>query len=131
MHEPGATLQAIQMKDALPIVADLSGGDAEMQRVIRETIQGLGGLDIIVNKCVSSLAVLLHLWRGAISTQAPASVSHRVAFCDHTDLPRQHHASVTLTQCPPLARKSVGRHVSASAEGLLCFPHAVALEAQI
>ena len=38
------------MKDALPIVADLSGGDAEMQRVIREAIQGLGGVDIIVNK---------------------------------------------------------------------------------
>ena len=61
VHEPGTTLQAIQMKDALPIVADLSGGDAEMQRVIHETIQGLGGLDIIVNKCVSSLAVLFCL----------------------------------------------------------------------
>ncbi|CAL5224871.1 g7629 [Coccomyxa viridis] len=45
---------AIQMKDALPIVADLSGGDAEMQRVIYETIQGLGGLDIIVNNGAGS-----------------------------------------------------------------------------
>ena len=38
------------MKQALPVVADLSGGDMEMQRVIQETIEGLGGLDIIVNK---------------------------------------------------------------------------------
>ena len=43
-------MQASQMKHALPVVADLSGGDREMQRVIHETIQGLGGLDIIVNK---------------------------------------------------------------------------------
>ena len=47
------------MKHAVQVVADLSGGDAEMERVIQETIQGLGGLDIIVNKCVSPSAVLV------------------------------------------------------------------------
>ena len=48
--EASARLQACQMKHALPVVADLSGGDTEMQRIIQETIGGLGGLDIIVNK---------------------------------------------------------------------------------
>ena len=46
-------VQATQMKHAVAVVADLSGGDAEMHRVIQETIAGLGGLDIIVNKCAA------------------------------------------------------------------------------
>ena len=49
-------VQATQMKHAVSVVADLSGGDAEMHRVIQETIAGLGGLDIIVNKCVAHFA---------------------------------------------------------------------------
>ena len=43
-------MQVGQMKHAVPVVADLSGGDEEMQRVIHETVAALGGLDIIVNK---------------------------------------------------------------------------------
>ena len=43
-------MQVGQMKHAVPVVADLSGGDEEMQRGIRETVATLGGLDIIVNK---------------------------------------------------------------------------------
>ena len=46
------------MKHAVSVVADLSGGDAEMRRVVQETIAGLGGLDIIVNKCAAHLNFL-------------------------------------------------------------------------
>ena len=31
-------------------MADLTKGDAEMQRAVRETIDAFGGLDIIVNR---------------------------------------------------------------------------------
>lgn len=40
---------ASQMKHGLSVVADLTKGDAEMQRAVRETIDAFGGLDIIVN----------------------------------------------------------------------------------
>ncbi len=43
-------LQASQMKHGLSVVADLTKGDAEMQRAVRETIDAFGGLDIIVNR---------------------------------------------------------------------------------
>ena len=38
------------MGQGVPVVADLSAGDAEMHRVIEETVKTLGGLDIIVNR---------------------------------------------------------------------------------
>ena len=38
------------MKSGVPVVADLSAGDAEMHRVIEDTVNALGGLDIIVNR---------------------------------------------------------------------------------
>ena len=43
-------VQASQMKHGLSVVADLTKGDAEMQRAVRETIDAFGGLDIIVNR---------------------------------------------------------------------------------
>ena len=43
-------LQAGLMGRGFPVVADLSAGDAEMHRVIEETVKALGGLDIIVNR---------------------------------------------------------------------------------
>ena len=39
------------MKHGLSVVADLTGGDAEMQRAVQEVIKAFGGLDIIVNRC--------------------------------------------------------------------------------
>ena len=45
-----AHVQASQMKHGLSVVADLTKGDAEMQRAVRETIDAFGGLDIIVNR---------------------------------------------------------------------------------
>ena len=38
------------MKHGLSVVADLTKGDAEMQRAVRETIDAFGGVDIIVNR---------------------------------------------------------------------------------
>ncbi len=38
------------MQHGLSVVADLTGGDAEMQRAVQETIKAFGGLDIIVNR---------------------------------------------------------------------------------
>ena len=43
-------VQASQMKHGLSVVADLTKGDAEMQRAVRESIDAFGGLDIIVNR---------------------------------------------------------------------------------
>ena len=43
-------VQASQMKHGLSVVADLTKGDAEMQRAVRETVDAFGGLDIIVNR---------------------------------------------------------------------------------
>jgi len=43
--------QVSQMQHGLSVVADLTGGDAEMQRAVQETIKAFGGLDIIVNRC--------------------------------------------------------------------------------
>lgn len=43
--------QVSQMQHGLSVVADLTGGDAEMQRAVQEVIQAFGGLDIIVNRC--------------------------------------------------------------------------------
>ena len=45
-----AHVQASQMKHGLSVVADLTKGDAEMQRAVRETVDAFGGLDIIVNR---------------------------------------------------------------------------------
>jgi len=42
--------QVSQMQHGLSVVADLTGGDAEMQRAVQETIKAFGGLDIIVNR---------------------------------------------------------------------------------
>ncbi|CAL5224873.1 g7631 [Coccomyxa viridis] len=38
-----------KMQHGLSVVADLTGGDAEMQRAVQEVIKAFGGLDIIVN----------------------------------------------------------------------------------
>ena len=40
------------MQHGLSVVADLTGGDAEMQRAVQEVIKAFGGLDIIVNRHV-------------------------------------------------------------------------------
>ena len=42
------------MACGVPVVADLSAGDAEMHRVIKETVNALGGLDIIVNRHIAN-----------------------------------------------------------------------------
>ena len=47
-------VQTSQMKHGLSVVADLTKGDAEMQRAVRETIDAFGGLDIIVNRWAAS-----------------------------------------------------------------------------
>ena len=39
------------MQQGLSVVADLTAGDAEMQRAVQEVIKAFGGLDIIVNRC--------------------------------------------------------------------------------
>lgn len=59
------------MQHGLSVVADLTGGDAEMQRAVQEVIKAFGGLDIIVNRhfqpspiyaaCPSAVACLPHL----------------------------------------------------------------------
>ena len=38
------------MSHGLSVVADLTKGDAEMQRAVKETIDAFGGLDVIVNR---------------------------------------------------------------------------------
>ena len=45
------------MQHGLSVVADLTGGDAEMQRAVEEVIQAFGGLDIIVNRCEGTTCV--------------------------------------------------------------------------
>ena len=45
-----AHMQVSQMKHGLSVVADLTKGDAEMQRAVQETIDAFGGVDIIVNR---------------------------------------------------------------------------------
>ena len=45
-------VQVSQMQHGLSVVADLTGGDAEMQRAVQEVIKAFGGLDIIVNRHV-------------------------------------------------------------------------------
>ena len=47
------------MQHGLSVVADLTGGDAEMQRAVQEVIKAFGGLDIIVNRRV--LHVCMHV----------------------------------------------------------------------
>jgi NAD(P)-dependent dehydrogenase (short-subunit alcohol dehydrogenase family) len=42
--------QVAHMSHGLSVVADLTKGDAEMQRAVKETIDAFGGLDIIVNR---------------------------------------------------------------------------------
>ena len=54
-------VQASQMKHGLSVVADLTKGDAEMQRAVRDTIDAFGGLDIIVNR---QAALPFHCWEG-------------------------------------------------------------------
>ena len=54
-------LQAGLMGHGVPVVADLSAGDAEMHRVIEETVKALGGLDIIVNRHTPTHALTLYI----------------------------------------------------------------------
>ena len=49
--------QVAQMSHGLSVVADLTKGDAEMQRAVKETIDAFGGLDIIVNRYAWTLSV--------------------------------------------------------------------------
>ena len=65
------------MQHGLSVVADLTGGDAEMQRAVQEVIKAFGGLDIIVNRHVKSamLPCMLHtLFKAhACPHESPAS----------------------------------------------------------
>ena len=45
------------MQHGLSVVADLTGGDAEMQRAVHEVIKAFGGVDIIVNRHVQPLRI--------------------------------------------------------------------------
>ena len=45
------------MQYGLSVVADLTGGDAEMQRAVQEVIKAFGGLDIIVNRHVQPVCL--------------------------------------------------------------------------
>lgn len=45
------------MSHGLSVVADLTKGDAEMQRAVKETIDAFGGLDIIVNRYAWTLSL--------------------------------------------------------------------------
>ena len=74
------------MKHAVPVPADLTGGDTEMQRIIQETIQGLGGLDIIVNRCFRATSLPCMPVRLPTSEQCLPHVHSRkhypnVAYC--------------------------------------------------
>ena len=46
--------QVEKMQHGLSVVADLTGGDAEMHRAVQEVIKAFGGLDIIVNRQVAA-----------------------------------------------------------------------------
>ena len=43
-------MQVAQMQHGLAVVADLTGGDSEMQRAVQEVEAAFGGLDILVNR---------------------------------------------------------------------------------
>ncbi len=75
--------QVAQMSHGLSVVADLTQGDAEMQRAVKETIDAFGGLDIIVNRCAWTTSLQEHRkWQLAISLAdgRPIPVRH-TGFC--------------------------------------------------
>lgn len=84
-------LQASQLKHGVSIVADLTKED-DMNRAIKEAIEKLGGLDILVNKWVPSH--IAHRLLGQIRLKNMGSFL--LHSCNHSD-----RIMELLNQCLP------------------------------
>ena len=91
--------QVAQMSHGLSVVADLTKGDAEMQRAVKETIDAFGGLDIVVNRCAWTLS----LWIAGMGTlQCPSQVADQVLTGTMTidrSVVNRHAMSLSLHLC--------------------------------